>query len=166
MTPAQRITPCLWFNFNAEAAVGHYCAIFKNAQIDKVVHYGPGQPGPEGAVMTILFAIEGQSFLALNGGPKFPFTSAISLIVNCDSQAEVDAYWERLSAGGAKGRCGWLTDKFGVSWQIVPRQLTELLTGGDADQANRVMKAVLAMGKFDIAAVRRAAGPNWEETPT
>jgi predicted 3-demethylubiquinone-9 3-methyltransferase (glyoxalase superfamily) len=160
MMTQQRITPCLWFNFNAEEAVAHYCAIFEDARIEKIAHYGPHQPGPEGAVMTILFSIEGQRFLALNGGPQFPFTSAISLIVNCDNQAEVDDYWERLSAGGAKGPCGWLTDKFGVSWQIVPRALPELLTSGDAEQANRVMKAVLAMGKLDIAAVRRAAGPN------
>ena len=110
--------------------------------------------------MTILFSIDGQSFLALNGGPQFPHTPAISLIVNCETQAELDEYWRRLSEGGAKGPCGWLTDKFGVSWQIVPRELPELLTSGDVDQANRVMKAVLAMGKLDIAAVRRAAGPN------
>ncbi len=160
MTPEKRITPCLWFNFNAEAAVAHYCAIFNDARIERIARYGPDQPGPEGAVMTILFSIEGQRFLALNGGPQFPFTPAISLIVNCDEQAEVDGYWERLSEGGAKGRCGWLTDKFGVSWQIAPRALPELLTSGDAGQANRVMKAVLAMDKLDIAAVRRAAGPN------
>ncbi|MGA2491706.1 MAG: VOC family protein [Roseiarcus sp.] len=160
MMSDQRITPCLWFNFNAEEAVAHYCAIFADARIEKVAHYGPCQPGPEGAVMTILFSIEGQSFLALNGGPQFPFTSAISLVVDCDTQAEVDDYWERLSAGGAKGPCGWLTDKFGVSWQIVPRALPELLTSGGAEQANRVMKAVLAMSKLDIAVVRRAAGPN------
>lgn len=160
MTTDPRITPCLWFDFNAEAAVAHYCAIFKDARIEKVARYGASQPGPEGAVLTILFSIEGQSFLALNGGPQFPFTPAISLIVNCDDQEEVDAYWEKLSAGGAKGRCGWLTDKFGVSWQIVPRALPELLTSGGAEQANRVMKAVLAMDKLDIAAVRRAASPN------
>jgi predicted 3-demethylubiquinone-9 3-methyltransferase (glyoxalase superfamily) len=160
MTSDQRITPCLWFNFNAEEAVAHYCAIFKNARIEKVARYGANQPGPEGAVMTMLFTIEGQRFLALNGGPQFPFTPSISLIVNCDGQAELDDYWERLSAGGAKGRCGWLTDKFGVSWQIVPRALPEMLTDGGAEQANRVMKAVLTMDKLDIAAVRRAAGPN------
>jgi predicted 3-demethylubiquinone-9 3-methyltransferase (glyoxalase superfamily) len=160
MTDEQRITPCLWFNFNAERAVAHYCAIFNDARIERIARYGPGQPGPDGAVMTILFTIEGQSFLGLNGGPQFPFTPAISLIVNCDDQAEVDGYWERLSEGGAKGPCGWLTDKFGVSWQIVPRALSELLTSGDAELANRVMKAVLAMGKLDIAAIRRAAGPN------
>jgi predicted 3-demethylubiquinone-9 3-methyltransferase (glyoxalase superfamily) len=160
MTCEQRITPCLWFNFNAEEAVAHYCAIFDDARIERIAHYGPDQPGPEGAVMTILFSIDGQSFLALNGGPQFPHTPAISLIVNCETQAELDEYWRRLSEGGAKGPCGWLTDKFGVSWQIVPRELPELLTSGDVDQANRVMKAVLAMGKLDIAAVRRAAGPN------
>jgi len=160
MTPQQRVTPCLWFNFNAEEAVARYCAIFRDARIETIVRYGPDQPGPEGAVMTILFTIEGQSFLALNGGPQFPFTPAISLIVNCDDQEEVDLYWARLSEGGAKGPCGWLTDKYGVSWQIVPRALPELLTSGDADQANRVMKTVLGMGKIDLAAVRRAAGPN------
>jgi predicted 3-demethylubiquinone-9 3-methyltransferase (glyoxalase superfamily) len=163
MMSQQRITPCLWFNFNAEEAVAHYCAIFNGARVERIVRYGPDQPGTEGAVMTILFTIEGQSFLALNGGPQFLFTPAISLVVNCDDQAEVDDYWERLSEGGAKGRCGFLTDKFGVTWQIVPRALPELLTSGDAGQANRVMRAVLAMGKLDIAAVRRAAGPNRED---
>jgi predicted 3-demethylubiquinone-9 3-methyltransferase (glyoxalase superfamily) len=165
MTAPQRITPCLWFNSNADAAVAHYCAIFKEARIESITRYGPSQPGPEGAVMTILFSIEGQSFLALNGGPQFPFTPAISLIVHCDDQAEIDEYWERLSAGGAKGRCGWLTDKFGVSWQIVPRALPDFLTGGNPEQANRVMKAVLAMDKLDIAAVRRAAGANRLDAP-
>jgi len=160
MTSEQRITPCMWFNFNGEEAVAHYCAIFKDAKIEKIARYGPNQPGPEGAVMTILFSLDGQRFLALNGGPQFPFTAAVSLIVNCDDQAELDDYWERLSAGGAKGRCGWLTDKFGVSWQIVPRALPELLTNSDAEQGNRVMKAVLTMDKLDIAAVRRAASPN------
>ena len=164
MTADPRITPCLWFNFNAEAAIAHYCAIFKDARVERIARYGADQPGPKGAVLTILFSIEGQSFLALNGGPQFPFTPAISLIVNCDGQGEIDAYWERLSEGGAKGRCGWLTDKFGVSWQIVPRTLHDLLIGGDVEQASRVMKAVLAMDKLDFAAIQRAAGPI-EETP-
>ncbi len=157
MTRTQSITPCLWFDFNAEQAVAHYLSIFKNARITSLARYGEGQPGPAGAVMTIAFEIDGQEFLALNGGPLFKFTPAISLIVNCDDQGEIDDYWERLSEGGAKGRCGWLTDKFGLSWQIVPRALPALLTGGDAAQAQRVMKAVLRMDKLDIATVRRAA---------
>ncbi len=165
MTSQRRITPCLWFNFNAEEAVALYCAIFNDAHIERIARYGPNQPGPEGAVMTILFSIEGQRFLALNGGPHFPFTPAISLIVNCETQAEIDAYWERLSEGGAKGRCGWLTDKFGVSWQIVPRAIPELLTRGDAEQASRVMKAVLSMDKLEIGAIQRAGGQTEETTP-
>jgi predicted 3-demethylubiquinone-9 3-methyltransferase (glyoxalase superfamily) len=163
MTPSRGIAPCLWFDFNADEAVAHYCAIFPDALVKARVCYGPGQPGPEGATMTILFAIQGQEFLALNGGPQFPFTPAISLIVYCDTQEEVDSYWERLSEGGAKGRCGWLTDKFGVSWQIAPRALPELLTSGDAAQAARVMKAVLSMDKLDIAAVQQACRPNGGE---
>lgn len=165
MTPSRRITPCLWFNFNADEAVAQYCAIFPDARVKTRVRYGPGEPGPEGATMTILFTIEGQEFLALNGGPQFPFTPAISLIVPCDTQDEIDAYWERLSEGGAKGRCGWLADRFGVSWQIVPRALPELLANGDAAQASRVMKTVLSMDKLDIAAIQQACGSNGGEAP-
>src|SRR5271157_5972020 len=116
----QKITPCLWFDFKAEEAVAHYLSIFSESRIVSTARYGEAGPGPKGAVMTILFQIGGQEFLALNGGPQFAFTPAISLIVDSATQAEVDELWDRLGAGGAPGRCGWLTDKFGVSWQIVP----------------------------------------------
>ena len=133
MTSQQRIAPCLWFNFNAEEAVAHYCAIFNDVRVERIARYGPDQPGPEGAVMTILFKIEGQSFLALNGGPQFPFTPAISLVVNCDARPRSTTTGSGCPKAGAKGPCGWLTDKFGLSWQIVPRELPELLTSGDAE---------------------------------
>src|SRR5271154_963228 len=139
MSDAQKITPCLWFDCKAEEAVYHYLSIFKHGRIVTTARYGDAGPGPAGAVMTCLFEIEGQQFLALNGGPQFSFNPAISLIVNCDAQAEVDELWEKLSAGGAPGRCGWLTDKFGVSWQIVPRVLPQMLLSGHAAQTPRLM---------------------------
>ena len=159
MTSAQKITPCLWFDFNAEEAVAHYLSIFKNSHIISTTRYGEAGPGRKGAVMTIFFEIDGQHLLALNGGPQFKFTPALSLIVNCDDQAEIDALWERLSDGGAPGQCGWLTDKFGVSWQIVPRALSEYLSGGDAQRTDRFMRAVLTMKKLDIAQLQEAASP-------
>jgi predicted 3-demethylubiquinone-9 3-methyltransferase (glyoxalase superfamily) len=158
MTSAAKITPCLWFNFNAEEAVAHYLAIFDNSRIVSTTHYGEAGPGPAGAVMTLLFEIDGQQFLALNGGPRFKFTPALSLIVNCDDQAEVDRLWEKLSDGGEPGQCGWLTDKFGVSWQIVPRALPALLVTADANRADRLMRAVLTMKKLDIAQLQQAIG--------
>jgi predicted 3-demethylubiquinone-9 3-methyltransferase (glyoxalase superfamily) len=160
MTSAQKITPCLWFDFNAEEAVAYYLSIFKNGRILSTARYGEAGPGPKGAVMTILLEIEGQEFLALNGGPQFKFTPALSLIVNCDDQSEVGALWEKLSEGGAPGQCGWLTDKFGVSWQIVPRALPALLTSGDAKGADRVMRAVMTMKKLNLGELQRALGPN------
>jgi predicted 3-demethylubiquinone-9 3-methyltransferase (glyoxalase superfamily) len=156
----QKITPCLWFDFNAEQAVSHYLAIFKKSRVVSKTHYGEAGPGPAGAVMTILFEIDGQQFLALNGGPQFKFTPALSLIVSCDDQAEIDAMWDKLAEGGEHGQCGWLTDKFGVSWQIVPRGLPELLTGGDAQRTDRLMRAVLAMKKLDIAQLQHAFAAN------
>jgi len=159
MTSAQKITPCLWFDFKAEEAVAHYLSIFKNGRIVSTTRYGAAGPGPAGAVMTILFEIDGQQVLALNGGPHFKFTAALSLIVNCDDQAEVDALWTKLSEGGAPGRCGWLTDKFGVSWQIVPRALPTLLLSGDANRVDRLMRAVLTMNKLDIDELQQAFGP-------
>jgi predicted 3-demethylubiquinone-9 3-methyltransferase (glyoxalase superfamily) len=159
MTAVQKITPCLWFDFNAEDAVAHYLSIF-DGRIVSTTRYGQAGPGPAGAVMTILFEIEGQRFLALNGGPHFKFTPAISLIVNCDDQSEVDVLWDKLSAGGAPGRCGWLTDKFGVSWQIIPRALSEVLANGDAERADRLMREVLTMDKLDIARLQQAFAPN------
>lgn len=153
---SRRITPCLWFDFNAEPAVEYYLSVFANSRILTQARYGEGQPGPAGKVMTIEFEIEGQRFLALNGGPQFPFTPAISLIVNCDSQAEIDHYWAALSEGGKPGRCGWLTDRFGVSWQIVPRRVAGWMTSGDAGASARVMKAVLGMDKLDMAVLQKA----------
>jgi predicted 3-demethylubiquinone-9 3-methyltransferase (glyoxalase superfamily) len=156
----QKITPCLWFDFNAEQAVSHYLAIFKKSRVVSKTHYGEAGPGPAGAVMTILFEIDGQQFLALNGGPQFKFTPALSLIVSCDDQAEIDAMWDKLAEGGEHGQCGWLTDKFGVSWQIVPRGLPEFLTGGDAERTDRLMRAVLAMKKLDIAQLQHMFAAN------
>ncbi len=157
MASPQKITPCLWFDFNAEEAVSHYLAIFDNSRIVSTTYYGEAGPGPAGAVMTILFEIDGQQFLALNGGPQFKFTPALSLIVNCDDQAEIDLLWEKLAEGGAPGQCGWLTDKFGVSWQIVPRELPALLTSQDPEAADRLMRAVLKMKKLDMAQLKQAA---------
>ena len=160
MTGAQKITPCLWFDFNAEEAVAHYLAIFNRGRIVSKTYYGATGPGPAGAVMTILFEVDGQQILAVNGGPQFKFTPALSLVVNCEDQAEIDALWDKLSKGGAPGQCGWLTDKFGVSWQIVPRALPALLVSADASRADRLMRAVLAMKKLDIAQLQQAVGPN------
>jgi predicted 3-demethylubiquinone-9 3-methyltransferase (glyoxalase superfamily) len=151
----QRITPCLWFDFNAEEAVAHYLSIF-SGHIVSTARYGEVGPGPAGAVMTILFEIEGQRFLALNGGSQFPFTPAISLIVDCPEQEEIDRLWERLAEGGKPGQCGWLTDKFGVSWQIVPSLVRRIMQSGDADASERVMRAVLSMTKLDIAKLQQA----------
>jgi len=152
----QKITPCLWFDFNAEEAVAHYLSIFPNSRIISTARYGEFAAGRQGAVMTILFEIDGQRLLALNGGPQYKFTPALSLMVNCDDQAEIDALWEKLAEGGQHIECGWLTDKFGVSWQIVPRILPELL-GGDAGRTDRVMRAVLSMEKLDLAEMQEAA---------
>ena len=152
----QKITPCLWFDSNAEEAVAHYLKIFPNSRIVSTAHYGEFAAGRKGAVMTVFFEIDGQRFLALNGGPQYKFTPALSLMVNCDDQAEIDALWEKLAEGGEHVRCGWLTDKFGVSWQIVPRVLPELLAG-DAERTDRVMRAVMSMKKLDIAHMEEAA---------
>jgi predicted 3-demethylubiquinone-9 3-methyltransferase (glyoxalase superfamily) len=152
----QKITPCLWFDFKAEEAVAHYLSIFKNSKIVSTTRYGDAGPGPKGAVMTILFEIEGQKFLALNGGPHFAFTPAISLIVDCADQAEVDRLWERLGEGGKPRQCGWLTDKFGVSWQIVPRLILRIMQSGDQAAIERVMRAVLPMKKLDTAQLQQA----------
>ena len=160
MTSTQKITPCLWYDFKAEEAVAHYLSIFKSGKILSTTRYGEAGPGPKGAVLTILFEIEGQEFLALNGGPQFEFTPALSLIVNCDDQSEVDALWEKLSEGGAPGQCGWLTDKYGVSWQIVPRALLALLTNGEPARVDRVMKAVMPMKKLNLEELQQAFGPN------
>ena len=156
----QKVTPCLWFDFNAEEAVAHYLSIFPNSRVISTTRYGDFAPDRKGAVLTILFEIDGQRMLALNGGPRHKFTPALSLIVNCDDQAEIDRLWDKLSEGGAPGQCGWLTDKFGVSWQIAPRALPSLLTSQDAKAADRLMRAVLTMKKLDIAQMQQAFAPN------
>jgi predicted 3-demethylubiquinone-9 3-methyltransferase (glyoxalase superfamily) len=156
----QRITPCLWFDNQAEEAAKFYVSIFKNSKILTVARYGEegakvsGQP--KGTVMTVSFRLDGQNFLALNGGPIFKFTEAISLIVNCKTQREVDRMWEKLSEGGKKGQCGWLKDKYGLSWQIVPTILGELMKTKDPKKSERVMQAVLQMSKPDINKLKQA----------
>ncbi len=156
--PEQKITPCLWFDSNAEEAVTHYLSVFRDSRIVSTARYGEFAAARKDAVMTILFEIDGQRLMALNGGPQYKFTPALSLMVNCDDQAEIDRLWEKLAEGGEHVRCGWLTDKFGVSWQIVPRILPELLDG-DAEKTDRVMGAVMSMEKLDIARLQRASAP-------
>ena len=157
----QRIVPCLWFNDNAEEAVKFYTSIFKKSKITKIARYGEAgaraSGRPKGSVMTIGFVLEGQEFLALNGGPVFTFSPAISLIVNCTTQRELDRLWTRLSADRRAEQCGWLKDRFGVSWQIVPAILGDLVQGKDADRSERVMAALMGMKKLDITALKRAA---------
>jgi len=152
----QKITPFLWFDNNAEEAVNFYTSIFKKSKVLSTTHYGESGPGPKGSVMTISFQLEGQEFTALNGGPHFTFSPAISFVVNCKKQEEIDELWEKLSEGGEKEQCGWLKDKFGVSWQIVPPVLIELLQDKDANKSKRVMDAMLTMVKIDIAALKKA----------
>jgi len=152
----QKITTFLWFDNQAEEAANYYVSIFKNSKLLAVARYGDSGPGPKGTVMTVKFQLEGQEFVALNGGPLFKFSEAISLLVNCESQREVDELWERLSAGGEPSRCGWLKDKFGLSWQIVPVGLQRLLQGTDPAGSRRVMEALMKMGKLDIAKLTRA----------
>lgn len=152
----QKITPFLWFDDQAEEAVNLYTSIFKNSKILMVNRYGKEGPGQEGTVMTMEFKIEGQNFMALNGGPVFTFSPAISFFVNCETQAEVDELWEKLSEGGSKDQCGWLKDKYGISWQIVPTVLGELLGDKDPAKAQRVMQAMLQMTKIDINKLKLA----------
>ena len=152
----QKITTFLWFNDNAEEAAKFYTSIFKNSKIGKITRYGDAGPGAKGTVMTVIFELAGQEFMALNGGPQFKFTEAISLMVKCESQKEVDELWEKLSEGGEKGPCGWLKDKFGLSWQVDPTVLGEMLSDPDPRKSQRVMKAMLKMSKIDIAALKRA----------
>jgi predicted 3-demethylubiquinone-9 3-methyltransferase (glyoxalase superfamily) len=151
-----KITPFLWFDNQAEEAMNFYTSIFKNAKVGNVARYGPGGPGPEGSVMVASFELDGLAFTALNGGPQYKFTEAISFYVNCESQDEVDYFWDRLSAGGQVQQCGWLKDKFGVSWQIIPSALPRLLGDPDRDRANRAMQAMLQMQKIDIARLEQA----------
>lgn len=153
----QKITPFLWFDAQAEEAANFYISVFKNSKMGHIARYGEAGPGPKGSVMSVTFQLEGQEFYALNGGPHFKFTPAISLFVNCGTQEEVDQLWEKLSAGGRQDRCGWLQDKYGLSWQIIPKVLGELLNHPDPQISQRVMKAMLQMSKIDIRALQQAA---------
>jgi predicted 3-demethylubiquinone-9 3-methyltransferase (glyoxalase superfamily) len=157
---AQKISPCLWFDTQAEEAARFYVSIFKNSRIGKISHYGKAghevHGRPAGSVMAVEFDIEGQTFAALNGGPQFKFTEAVSFQVHCDSQAEIDYFWDKLTEGGKEVACGWLKDKFGLSWQVVPTVLFEMLMDPDTAKSQRVTKAFRQMKKFDIAALRRA----------
>ncbi|HEY4385264.1 MAG TPA: VOC family protein [Ktedonobacteraceae bacterium] len=155
-THLQKITPSLWFAGNAEEAVTFYVSLFKNSKIVEMSRYGEAGPGPEGTVLTVEFQLEGQSFLAINAGPEFTFTPAISFMVNCETQQEVDELWEKLSAGGKEVECGWLTDKYGLSWQIVPTILGELMKDKDAAKVKRVTEAMLGMKKLDMRILQEA----------
>jgi predicted 3-demethylubiquinone-9 3-methyltransferase (glyoxalase superfamily) len=152
----RRITPFLWFDGNAEEAARFYVSVFKNSKIVTTARYGDAGPGPKGSVMTVVFSLDGQEFIGLNGGPHFKFTEAVSFSVDCKTQEEVDYYWDKLSAGGEPSQCGWLKDKFGLSWQVNPGVLGEMLSDPDPAKAKRVMEAMLKMKKIDIAALKRA----------
>jgi two-component system sensor histidine kinase QseC len=153
----QKISTCLWFDGQAEDAMNFYMSIFKNGKVANVMRYGETGPGPKGSVLAVTFELEGQEFIALNGGPHYQFTPAISMFVKCQTQVEVDHYWEKLLAGGGKPmQCGWLTDRYGVSWQIVPTALGEMLQDKDAAKAQRAMQAMMQMVKLDIATLKKA----------
>lgn len=153
----QKIQTCLWFDGNAEEAINLYHSIFKDGKITQVQRWGKDQPGPEGEVLTAQFTLFGQEFLALNGGPQFKFNEAVSIVVNCETQAEVDEYWSKLTAnGGQESMCGWLKDRFGLSWQIVPKQLMKLIGDKDQAKAGRAMNAMLKMRKIDINVIQKA----------
>ena len=157
MAIAQKITPFLWYDDKAEEAMNFYVSIFKNSKVLRVSRYGEAGPGPKGTVMTAEFQLEGQEFVALNGGPHFKFDEAISFVVNCETQEEVDHFWEKLTAnGGQESQCGWLKDKYGLSWQVVPMILVDLLLDKDAEKSQKVMKAMLQMKKIDIAILKQA----------
>jgi predicted 3-demethylubiquinone-9 3-methyltransferase (glyoxalase superfamily) len=151
-----QITPFLWFDGQAEEAASHYVSIFPNSRLGQVMRYGEAGPGPKGSVMVVSFELDGRPFTALNGGPQFRFTEAVSFVVDCETQEEVDHYWEKLSAGGQESQCGWLKDRFGLSWQIVPRALIELMSDPDPERSRRVTEAMLQMNKIDIAELERA----------
>jgi predicted 3-demethylubiquinone-9 3-methyltransferase (glyoxalase superfamily) len=152
----QKITPFLWFDSKAEEAANFYVSIFKNSKISSVARYGDAGPGPKGSVMMVVFQLEGQEFMALNGGPLYTFTPAISFSVNCKTQQEVDDLWDKLTAGGGEVECGWLRDKYGLSWQIIPMALMELMQDKDPVKSQRVFKAMLQMTKIDIEGLQRA----------
>lgn len=152
----QKITPFLWFDHQAEEAAKFYVSLFKNSKIIKIARYGEAGPGPAGTVMTVRFQLDGQEFVALNGGPLFKFNESVSFVVNCKTQEEVDEFWEKLSAGGQKSRCGWLKDQYGLSWQIVPAILNELASDPDPAKSQRVMQAMLQMDKLDLKVLQQA----------
>ncbi len=152
----QKITPFLWFDGKAEEAANFYVSIFKNSRILNITRYGEAGPGPKGSVMTVVFELDGEQFIALNGGPQFKFTEAISFSVNCKTQGEVDEFWEKLSQGGEEGPCGWLKDKYGLSWQINPTILGEMLQDSNPEKSKRVMEAMFKMKKIDIHGLQRA----------
>jgi predicted 3-demethylubiquinone-9 3-methyltransferase (glyoxalase superfamily) len=156
MSKLQKITPFLWFDTQAEDAAKFYVSVFPNSKILGMTRYGEAGPGPKGGVMTVAFELDGLQFTALNGGPHYQFSGAVSFVVNCETQEEVDHYWERLSDGGQQIQCGWLTDKFGMSWQVVPTALPRLLLGDDAARAQRVVAVMMGMKKLDIAALENA----------
>ncbi len=151
-----KITPFLWFDGKAEDAANHYVSIFPNSKILNVLRTGDAGPGPKGSVLTVAFSLDGNEVTALNGGPQFKFSEAVSLVVHCKTQAEVDKYWEKLSVGGSKGQCGWLKDKFGLSWQVVPDQFIEALLDADPRRSARAMRAMMQMTKLDIGALEKA----------
>ena len=153
----QRITPFLWFDTQAEEAANYYVSIFKNSRIKRIVRYGEAGPGPKGSVMVAEVELDGEGFVLLNGGPHYKITPAVSFVVNCEDQDEVDHYWSQLTAGGQEIQCGWLVDKFGVSWQVVPTRLTELMLDPDPAKAGRVTQAMLKMVKLDIPTLEKAA---------
>jgi predicted 3-demethylubiquinone-9 3-methyltransferase (glyoxalase superfamily) len=152
----QKITPFLWFDGNAEEAMNFYVSVFENSKVLSVNRYGETGPGPKGSVMTVAFELDGQRFAGLNGGPQFKFSSAVSFVVNCETQQEVDHFWDRLSDGGEPLQCGWLKDKYGLSWQIVPTIMVKLLQDKDAAKSGRVMQAMMQMNKIDIAKLEHA----------
>jgi predicted 3-demethylubiquinone-9 3-methyltransferase (glyoxalase superfamily) len=154
------ITPFLWFDNNAEEAMNFYVSIFKNSRAGRVTRYGEAGPGPAGSVMTVEFELDGQEFVGLNGGPHFQFNEAVSFTVRCETQEEIDYYWDKLSEGGQTSRCGWLKDKFGLSWQVEPRILGDLMAGKDPEKAKRVMEAMLKMDKINIEPIKRAYDGN------
>ncbi len=153
---AKRITPFLWFDTQAEEAANFYLSIFKNSKLGKITRYGKGAPVPEGTALTVSFELDGQEFTALNGGPMFKFTEAVSFSIRCDSQEDVDHYWTKLCQGGQESQCGWLKDKFGLSWQVVPTALMEMMGDPDPAKAQRVTQAMLKMKKIDIPTLKRA----------
>jgi predicted 3-demethylubiquinone-9 3-methyltransferase (glyoxalase superfamily) len=153
----QKITPNLWFDTEAEAAAEFYTSVFPNSRIVDVTHYTEAGPRPAGTVMTVEFELDGQRFVGINGGPQFTFDEAVSLQIDCETQDEVDHYWERLTEGGEEGQCGWLKDRYGLSWQVVPTGMGEVFSDPDPERARRAMEAMLGMSKLDIAALRRAA---------